>query len=145
MITFKKTHTVPYSANAMYDLVNDIESYSKFLPWCQSATIHAKSQTDLEATLVIHASGFTQTLTTKNTMVPGEKIHIRLVKGPLSHLEASWVFEPCDATSCLIHFEIQFEFSNSLVRMALEPMFNKISQTIMEAFLSRAKEIYSPI
>jgi ribosome-associated toxin RatA of RatAB toxin-antitoxin module len=148
MHSFNTSKIVPYTCEEMYTLVNDIENYSLFLPWCQDSIIHESSEDEIKATLIVFAKGFTQSLTTHNRMQKNKKIEMHLIDGPLKHLESSWRFEKIAepenilAPQCHVFFEIEFEFSNRLIRMALEPLFDMISNTIVNAFVERAKVLY---
>lgn len=159
MNTYCKSAVVPYTSKQMYELVNDVEAYPEFLPWCTKSEIHHKTDDEIRATLTMSVSGFTQSLTTHNRMEDNKMIEIRLIDGPLSHLEAFWRFEAMDVSDdatmeerekmdvdnmspCHVYFDISFEFSNRFIKMALEPFFSKVSDTIIDAFTSRAEILY---
>lgn len=138
---------LPYTPHEMYTLVNDIEKYPEFLPWCSESVIHEQYEEELRATLVLSASGFTKAITTLNRMQKDKMIEMRLVDGPLKHFESFWRFESVPSTDgtteqCHVFFNIEFEFTNRLIRMALEPFFNKVADTMVDAFSKRAEALY---
>lgn len=149
MHSISKTKIVPYSPEEMYNLVNAVETYPEFLSWCSQSVVHHRTEEELKATLVMAAGGFTQSITTHNRMQKDKMIEVRLVEGPLKHLESFWRFENVDTPDpsstipqCHIFFDIEFEFSNLFMRMALEPFFSKVADTLMENFCTRAEAIY---
>lgn len=147
MTAISTTKIVPYSPEDMYTLVNDVKAYPDFLSWCLNSTIHEQSEDEMKATLVMSASGFTKSITTHNRMQKNKMIEMRLIEGPLQHFESFWRFERIEGPAenppqCHVFFDIEFEFSNRFIRMALEPFFNKIADTIVDAFSDRADALY---
>jgi ribosome-associated toxin RatA of RatAB toxin-antitoxin module len=149
MQSISKTQIVPYSSEEMYNLVNAVETYPEFLSWCSQSVVHHRTEDELKATLVMSAGGFTQSITTHNRMQKDKMIEVRLVEGPLKHLESFWRFENIDTPDttsnpiqCHIFFDIEFEFSNLFMRMTLEPFFSKVADTLMENFCARAEALY---
>ncbi len=137
-----KTTVVPYSAEEMYALVFDIESYPDFLPWCSGSQLLVHNTYHSTGTVSLEAGMIKQSFTTENTMKPGRSIEMKLVKGPFKHLNGSWYFEPVDDKSCTISFNISFEFKNKLVKLALGKIFNRIMDSLVASFIQRAGEVY---
>ena len=126
----------------MYVLVNDIKSYPDFLRWCKKAEIIDETESHLQATVFIEAGKIKQSFTTENTMQPGRRINMRLVEGPFKYLSGCWKFDPQNERSCNISLEIEFEFKNKLMKLALSHTFNHIMDSMVESFSQRACEIY---
>jgi len=126
----------------MYALVNDIESYPDFLHWCKHAEILYAANTHLRATIAIETGKIKQSFTTENRMQPGRSISMQLVEGPFKYLSGHWQFEPQINQSCKISLNIQFEFKNKLLKLALNKAFNYIMASLVESFSQRACEIY---
>ena len=126
----------------MYTLVNDIESYPEFLPWCSQARVHERDDNHLKASLTLKASKLEHSFTTENSMQPGQLIRVNLIEGPFKHLSGTWRFEDSDNSQCFITLEMQFEFKNRILKMALGKTFNKIINSLVDAFSKRAQEIY---
>lgn len=147
MTAINTSKIVPYTAQEMYALVTNIEAYPDFLSWCVGSTVHHQTEDEAKATLVISARGFTKSITTHNRMQKNKMIEMRLLEGPLKHLESFWRFESLEnstetAPQCHIFFDIEFEFSNRFIRMALEPFFSKITDTLVDGFMARAAALY---
>ncbi len=126
----------------MYALVNDVESYPEFLPWCSEARVHASDDHHLRASLSMQASKLKYTFMTENTMQENEVINVRLVEGPFKQLTGSWQFEDRENGACFIKLQMQFEFKNRIVKMALDKTFNRIVNSLVEAFHQRARQLY---
>lgn len=127
----------------MYDLVNDIESYPAFLPWCSDASVTVHGEDSLTASLSMAAGRIRQSFSTENTMQPGRRIEVRLVRGPFRYLRGYWTFEPVDGgASCRISLEMDFEFKNKLLKMTLSKLFHHIMDSLVDAFIRRARQVY---
>jgi ribosome-associated toxin RatA of RatAB toxin-antitoxin module len=143
MTTITRSSLVFFTPDQMFDLVNDIEAYPTFLPWCRNSTILSQSDTEVSATLDLAKGGVHHVFTTRNKLVQGESIDIALVDGPFRHLEGRWQFIMIgDNQGCRVQLDMDFEFSNRIISMALGPIFTQISGSLVEAFCKRAQEIY---
>ena len=142
MVEIHRKAVVPYSTREMYALVNDIESYPLFLPWCNDAKILERENNRLMARLSMKIGRFGLEFTTENTMRPERHIEMRLVEGPFRHLAGNWKFEPRGENSCAVAFDLRFEFKNRLLRLALSSVFNKIMAALVDSFVRRAEQLY---
>lgn len=133
---------VSHSAQRMYELVNDIEAYPQFLPWCSSSKIVQKGQDELCASIDIAHAGLHKSFTTCNKLVPDQSITMQLVEGPFQHLLGNWRFHVLSEDACKVTLDMEFSFSSKLIAMAMGPIFNKICDTLVDAFCRRADEIY---
>ncbi|MDZ7621412.1 MAG: type II toxin-antitoxin system RatA family toxin [Candidatus Competibacteraceae bacterium] len=141
MATIKKSALVLYSAAEMYALVNDVEAYPQFLPWCRSAHVVICGEDELRATIEMAKGGVHKSFTTHNRMQPDRMIDIRLLEGPFKSLEGHWCFDPLRADACKVSLNMDFEFS-MLLRKAIEPVFKQIANSLVDAFCQRAVELY---
>ncbi|MDF0534808.1 SRPBCC family protein [Shewanella yunxiaonensis] len=133
---------VRYSAQQMYDLVNDVESYKEFLPGCVGGKVLEFDGKTMVASVDISKAGISKTFTTRNQVVAGKSIELRLENGPFKHLYGSWKFTALAEDACKVEFELEFEFSNSIVGMAFGRVFRELVASMVTAFTSRAKEVY---
>ena len=142
MARISRSALVLYTPEQMYNLVSDIESYAEFLPSCAGAQIDRQEGDQLEATLEIAKMGLRHSFSTRNTMVPGQSIEIKLLKGPFRHLVGLWTFQAVGAEGCRISFELEFEMSNKLTQATLGPLVGQMMNTMVDAFSNRAKQVY---
>jgi ribosome-associated toxin RatA of RatAB toxin-antitoxin module len=133
---------VEHSAAELYALVEEIEAYPKFLPWCREAQVLERTASETRAKLTLAVSGLRQSFTTRNENRLGEAIDMRLVEGPFKEFAAVWRFSPLSALACKIEFSLQYEFSSRALGRLLEPLFDRIADTMVDAFARRADEIY---
>lgn len=141
MTIVKKSRTVSYSCEQMYSLVNNVEQYSEFLPYCSESLVHHRDDDEVQATLVIGAAGMSKSFTTRNRLQVNKMIEIRLVDGPFSHLEGFWRFDETNE-GCLISFDLEFEFAGRMFSMLLGPVFEQVTDKMVDAFCDRAEAIY---
>lgn len=144
MTVVKKTRKVPFSCKQMYDLVNDIDKYHEFVPYFSSSEVHHRDENEVQATLNINAAGISKSFTTKNRLQPNKMIEMRLVEGPFSHLEGFWRFEP-HADGCSVIFDLEFEFAGRMLSMLLGPIFEQITDKMVDAFCERAINLYQAV
>ena len=132
---------VEHSAGEMFALVDDVESYPRFLPWCTAASVQERTPARARATLTVGLRGLRQSFTTENELRPGEAMDMRLVKGPFRRFAAAWRFRPLSAGACAVEFSLEYEMAGPLARL-LEPLFDHIADTMVDAFTQRAGELY---
>lgn len=138
-----RTALVHYSRQEMYDLVNDVESYADFLPWCRSASIQSQSETEMVASVEIARGVLNKTFTTRNRLYPPERIEVNLVDGPFRQLQGYWQFEALKtANACKVILDLEFEFDSAAMSIAARPVFMHIATTLVDAFCKRAEEVY---
>ncbi len=133
---------VPFSASQMYALVNDIESYADFLPWCDKSIILQQTDTEVKASLNIAYGSINKSFTTLNKLTPGKKIEMQLVEGPFKKLHGEWLFTQLGDDGCKISFELEFEFKSKLLGMTMGPVFSQIANTLVDSFSERAQKVY---
>ena len=142
MTHVERSAILPYSAAQMFQLVNDIDSYPEFVPWCVKCGVHKQSAEEKEATMTFAKRGINASVTTRNELQQNKKIVMRLVKGPFKELVGAWSFHEIDATSCKVELDMRFTFSNRLYAMTLGPVFNQVANKLVSAFTERARDIY---
>jgi len=142
MPVVKKSALVRYSPAMMYRLVDDIESYPQFLPWCGGSEVLARSEDEVRATIEIAHGSLRRAFTTRNRLQRDKMIEVRLEQGPFRHLEGFWRFEALADEGCRVRLDMDFEFSNRLVGMALGPIFNQVANSLVDAFVIRAEQVY---
>ena len=133
---------VEHSAAEMYRLVEDIEAYPTFLPWCAAAQVHERTTDATKATLTVTAAGLRHSFTTRNENQPGESIDMHLVQGPFRRFSGQWRFVPLGEHASRIEFVLQYEFSSRTLGRLLAPLFDRIADTMVDAFVRRAQEVH---
>lgn len=140
----KKSVLLWHPPEAMYALVVDVESYPRFLPWCDRAEVLERREDGLTARLHLHYAGIRQSFTTRNVHEPDRSVRLTLVDGPFSVLDGLWLFKPIvlpgasDAGACKVEFELRYAFANALLEAAISPVFDRIAETFVDSFVQRA-------
>jgi ribosome-associated toxin RatA of RatAB toxin-antitoxin module len=138
-----KSALVPYPASAMYALVNDVERYPEFLPWCRGARVLSRSEGEMQASLDLARGGFHKTFTTKNTLQSGRAITMTLVDGPFRHLEGRWQFTDLDQEGSKVALDMEFEFTSTVLDLMAGPVFHEICNSLVDAFIRRAASVHA--
>lgn len=142
MSDVQKSVLVAYSAQQMFDLVDAVEAYPQFLPWCNAAEVAYRDEHRTRATLHINYHGATQNFTTENLKEAPHTMHVRLVEGPFRTLDGTWRFNALAEQACRIDFRLNYEFSSKLLEMLVGPVFSYIANTMVDAFVARAEKLY---
>jgi len=140
------THVVrsallPYSAGRMFALVDDVERYPEFIPWCASAEVLSRDESVLVAALTIERAGFRQRLVTRNTRRMPERIALELVDGPFRRFAGGWTFTHLATDGCKVELDLDFEFVRGLPQRMFAAFFTKAAGTLVDAFCSRARAL----
>lgn len=146
MYSVARSALVMHSAEDMFALVNDIESYSAFLPWCGASEVQQRTPLpqgeEVIARVQIAFRGVNQSFTTRNCLTPWEQTVMTLVDGPFSELSGTWSFKPLRQDACRIALDLRFAFASSLVGGVVGPVFKHIADSMVGSFVQRADQIY---
>jgi ribosome-associated toxin RatA of RatAB toxin-antitoxin module len=123
----------------VFALINDIESYPQFLPWCTHARVLSRSPTEIVATIGVRQGGLHGEFTTRNTLQPERSIRLELVSGPFRTLQGEWRLTPIEAQGCRVELTMRFAFSNRLTGVLFEPLFAETIGSLVDAFVARAR------
>ena len=142
MALVEKSVLIERSAQQMFDLVENIEDYPNFLPWCSQTRIEFRDQVKTVATLHINYLSVKSHFTTENEKLIPQRMTMRLVDGPFRRLEGLWLFKPLSESACKIEFQLAYEFSSKIFEKVIGPVFGQIANTFVDAFVKRAGEVY---
>ena len=142
MAMVEKSVLIERSAQQMFDLVENIEDYPRFLPWCSRTHVEFRDQSKTVATLHINYHGIKSHFSTENEKHYPSHMLIRLTDGPFTHLDGSWNFIPLGDAACKVEFNLHYEFSSRLIEKAVGPVFNHIANTFVDSFVKRAGQVY---
>ncbi|MFA0569495.1 SRPBCC family protein [Vibrio kagoshimensis] len=133
---------VSFSAEQMFNLVNDVARYPEFLPGCSGSRVIESSDTSMVASVDVSKAGISKTFTTSNHLTQGAMIMMELVDGPFKKLQGGWHFTPLDDQACKVELKLEFEFSSRMIEMAFGKIFNELTGNMVSAFTQRAKQVY---
>jgi ribosome-associated toxin RatA of RatAB toxin-antitoxin module len=142
MAQVNKSVLLEYSALQMFELVDKIEDYPQFMPWCARTELKFRNPDTTVGTLFIDFKAVKSHFTTSNQKSIPESMQITLVDGPFRRLEGSWHFRPLDEQACKIEFSLSYEFSSRLFEKLIGPVFSHITGSFVDAFVKRARQVY---
>ena len=142
MAHVSRSALIGYSAQQMFDLVNDIEQYPQFMQGCRSARVISKSDKELVGELSLAKAGVTQTFVTRNSLIAPSRIEMKLEEGNFSKFSAVWQFEALTEAACKVSFEMEFEFKYGLVDFAVGKLLSGSANNLVDALVDRAKLVY---
>ena len=142
MAMVEKSVLITHSAQEMFDLVDAVEDYPAFLPWCSETRVDYRDDRKTIATLHISYLSVKSHFTTENDKIIPTTMSLHLVDGPFRRLEGAWNFKPLSENACKIEFQLSYEFSSKMFEKVIGPVFSQIANTFVEAFVRRADDIY---
>ncbi|GGX89414.1 ubiquinone-binding protein [Massilia dura] len=142
MAVVHKSVFLGYSAKQMFDLVDRVEDYPKFLPWCGGVDVRERGENSVVASVGINFHGVKQSFTTSNVNTPPSCIKMNLVDGPFKTLHGTWTFKALRDDACKVELDLQYEFSSRLLEQVIGPVFGMIANSMVDSFCKRAETVY---
>jgi len=140
--SIQRSALMPYSAQIMFEIVNNVAAYPEFLPWCADARILAQTESSMEASILMKKAGVNHWFTTKNTIDKNRSIKMTLLNGPFKQLDGEWRFIEFEPGASKIELDLSFEFSHGLGATLIAPVFTRIANTLVDSFCKRAQNLY---
>ena len=143
MSSIHRQALVPYSPEQMFCLVDDINAYPQFLPWCASSEELIRNDDEVQATIELAKGSVKKSFTTQNRLRKNEMIEMKLLKGPFKHLHGYWRFRSLkNGEACNISLDLEYDFSNKLIALAIGPVFHTVADSLVDAFVKRAGQYF---
>jgi len=142
MAVVEKSVLIERTATQMFELVDRVEDYPKFLPWCGGTELLVRTDTKTAARLHINYHGLRADFATENTKEVPRWMTIELREGPFRRMDGGWRFTPLGESACKIEFRLHYEFSSTLLEKVLGPVFHHIANTFVDSFVKRAQQIH---
>ncbi len=142
MANVNKSALVPFSATQMYGLVDNVENYQDFLPWCSESTELEREKAFVVGSITIAKGGINKKFTTKNMLQENQLIEIQLVDGPFKMLRGFWTFEALKEDACKVSLDLEYEFSSKILSLVVGPVFSQVANTMVDSFVKQARVAY---
>ncbi|WP_371188883.1 type II toxin-antitoxin system RatA family toxin [Thalassotalea maritima] len=142
MPAINRSALVMHSAADMYQLINDVAAYPEFLPGCSAAKVLAQDSQSMTASLQVSKGGIQKWFTTENSLIHNQKVSMTLKDGPFKRLSGHWLLTPLSDEACKIELSLDYEFSSKLIELAFGKVFDALTNSMVNAFTQRAKQVY---
>jgi ribosome-associated toxin RatA of RatAB toxin-antitoxin module len=123
----------------LFALISDVARYPEFVPGCTHARIESRSEHEIVATLGVRRGALRTEFTTRNELEPDRRVTMNLVRGPFSLLRGEWLLTPIADAGCRVDLTMRFAFSNPVSAVIFEPLFAQTVDSLMDAFVARAR------
>ena len=133
-----KQEDINIDISTIFNLINDVENYPNYLPWCTSTKVDRKSESLLIGEIFISKSFIKWNFSTKNKIEKNKSIRLELVDGPFDSLDGQWLFSTIDEHNTKVSLEISYKFKSSIIELSIEPIFTSIMNSILESFIQEA-------
>ena len=133
-----KQEDINIDISTIFNLINDVENYPNYLPWCTSTEVDRKSESLLIGKIFVSKSFIRWNFSTKNQIKKNESIKLELVDGPFDSLDGQWLFSPIDEHNTKVSLEISYKIKSSIIELSIEPIFTSIMNSILESFIQEA-------
>lgn len=140
MIKIQRSALLTHSAERMFELVNDVESYPQFMDGCKAVELISRSEDELRARLTLSRAKVTQSFTTRNVLDKPHTMTMNLEEGPFSHFKGIWAFKPLHENACKVSLDLEFEVNNRVVAKAVEQLFKSVGDELVDAVCRRANQ-----
>ncbi|MDE0177464.1 MAG: type II toxin-antitoxin system RatA family toxin [Gammaproteobacteria bacterium] len=141
MPSIERSALIAFPAADVYALVNDIEQYPMFLPWCSQTEVVSRSETEVVARIHIAVRGRRETLVTRNRLTPTTAIDLEMIEGPFRRFEGRWLLTPLGEAGCRVDLGVSFELANRLIGVFAAPFLHRIADRVVDAFAARARDV----
>lgn len=142
MSSIERSALLPYTARSLFELVNDVEQYPQYLAGCERAEVLERGPDHVVARLHLARHGIRFSFTTRNQLVPWERVDLSLVDGPFKRLSGQWRFETLSEDACKVTLMLQFELANRLMGMAAAKVMRSVAADLVDAMVRRANDVY---
>ncbi len=142
MKEISRSALLPFSAQQMFDVVNDVASYEKYLPSCSRSEVIESTPECMIARLTLTKAGVSQQFTTRNMLANPHRIDLQLVEGPFSSLNGHWQFSQLGTEGCKTEMNLKFDFNSRMLNATFGRVFEQVADSLVEAFCDRAKYLY---
>ena len=142
MTRVRKSVLVPYSATRMFELVERVDAYPQFLPWCAGAKVIGEAAEERLVRLDINYHGVRAHFTTANRGRRPEEIVMELRDGPFRHLAGIWRFRALSEAASKVELELDYEFATHVLERLIGPAFSHVARSFVDAFVRRAEHVY---
>jgi ribosome-associated toxin RatA of RatAB toxin-antitoxin module len=135
----RRSALVTQPATHLFDLIEAAEHYPRFLPWCAGAQIVSRDEQMVSADLHVKWGGMRFQMRTRNPKQRPEYMAIHLESGPFRRFEGEWRLTPLTPDACKVAFQLDYEFDSRFMTHAAGPMFSRIADTLVDAFVRQAE------
>ena len=143
MTSIHRSALLAHSAQQLYELVNDVESYPRFMDGCVGAEVLKREEGFVEARLDLARGGIAQSFTTRNELQPYERITLTLAQGPFDHFAGAWRFDALAAEACKVSLDLEFRVRSGLLGAAATKLFERVASNLVDAVVNRAGDVYA--
>ncbi len=142
MTVLVRSSVVPYTAEAMYNLINDVKSYAEFLPYCSGGKVIEQDDSHMVATIELCAAGICKSFTTHNVLYPYHRVEMQHMDGPFKHLHGAWTFTDLPEGGCKVELTLDFEVHRSLSGIFFGQLYKKVADELVKSFHDRAHVLH---
>lgn len=142
MTTIQRSALLPYPAERLFELVNDIEAYPRYMDGCVGAEVMRRDEEVIEARLDLARGGITHSFSTRNRSQPHHTIELELLEGPFESFCGRWQFQRLGDMACKVSLDLEFTFNNGLLGAAAAKLFDSVTGNLVDALGKRARELY---
>ena len=139
MANVLKSVLVPHSAATMFALVDDVDRYPEFLPWCKAARVTERTDAITRASIDIGYQGLESRISTINRKDAPLRMDLELVEGPFDQFQGHWRFVPLGEAGCRVELSLDYALSSGAVDAMVRPVIGHILETLVDRFVARAQ------
>jgi ribosome-associated toxin RatA of RatAB toxin-antitoxin module len=138
MRDIRREALVPFSAAQMFELIERVEDYPLFLPWCLATELIERTPQMVSATVEVGLRDLRVRVTTRNEKRPPEFMAIHMEGGSFRHFSGEWALRPLGENGCHVSFRLQYELALRAEALAGR-LIEHAADRMVDAFVRRAE------
>ena len=133
----KKEAIILKDIETVFDIVNRVNLYKNFVPYCTESKILSEDDKFMEDKLDFNLKGLSTSFTTRNEIKKNQSINMKLIDGPFKFLDGVWDFKSVDGKT-IIYLHINYEAENKIVEYTVGKSLDKITNYLVKAFIDES-------
>lgn len=143
MVEINRSALLPYSAQQVFGLINDVEAYPEYMDGCVGVEVLGRTEQWMEARLDLSKAGLQYSLVTRNRLLPPHSVAMELVDGPFDEFSGLWTVKPLGPDACKVSLALEFTLANRVLGKAAKVLFKPMADNLVDALVKRAQALYS--
>ncbi|EME69418.1 oligoketide cyclase/lipid transport protein [Paramagnetospirillum caucaseum] len=131
-----------HTPEELYALAVDIESYPRFLPWCQQARIRARDGDRIEVDNLFGLGPMQARFTSQALEEPPERLTITSQDGPFRRFRLIWEFAPLGEEGCRVEASYKMELRSPMLHSMAAMTLPAMEHKVVRNFKERIRRVY---
>jgi len=138
MAIIRESRIVDVPKHVVFDVISDVSSYERFLPWCSRSYVSRSADGRLVGTIQIRSGPIAQSFSSSLSVIAGEKVSMVSHDGPFRFMKGEWRVRDVPGGT-RVSIEIDFQIRSPVLQRVFDPVFRSVVGKMIQAFEQRAR------